>query len=319
MYIKSVFSLLLVSSSVWAQSLLPNGPYRGVFQTATGPIPFNFEVKNGASATTVYLLNASEREELKGVEQRGDSVIIPIPLYDASLRFARKEGKLTGIYRAGGNQPIPVTAEAGRTDRYEQGAPPTVSLNGKWDVGVQRSPNKPDDVNQTVGVFEQKGSRVTGTILTTTGDYRYLDGHVTGNRFALSSFSGSAPAVFQGEIGADGKLIGEFRYVRGSFPANGVKNDNAKLPDLYGLTYLKPSYKKLDFTFPDLNGKSVSLSDAKYKDKVVIVTILGSWCPNCIDETAFLAPWYKAISSGASKLSDWPLSAKMIRPLLKQP
>jgi peroxiredoxin len=74
----------------------------------------------------------------------------------------------------------------------------------------------------------------------------------------------------------------------------GKKNDNAKLPDLYSLTYLKPGYKKLDFTFPNLNGKPVSLSDAKYKDKVVIVTILGSWCPNCIDETAFLAPWYKA-------------------------
>ena len=66
------------------------------------------------------------------------------------------------------------------------------------------------------------------------------------------------------------------------------------MPDLYSLTYLKPGYKKLDFTYPDLNQKPVSLTDAKYKDKVVIVTILGSWCPNCIDETAFLAPWYKA-------------------------
>jgi len=145
-----------------------------------------------------------------------------------------------------------------------------------------------------VGVFEQKGSRVTGTVLTVTGDYRYLDGQVTGNEFRLSSFSGSAPVVLQGKINSDGTLTGEFRYIRGAFPLTGKKNDNAKLPDLYSLTYLKPGYKKLDFTFPDLNGKAVSLADAKYKDKVVIVTILDSWCPNCIDETAFLAPWYKA-------------------------
>ncbi|HEV7383205.1 MAG TPA: TlpA disulfide reductase family protein, partial [Dyadobacter sp.] len=44
---------------------------------------------------------------------------------------------------------------------------------------------------------------------------------------------------------------------------------------------------------PDSDGKTVSLSDPQYKDKVVIIQILGSWCPNCMDETNFLAPWYK--------------------------
>ena len=293
---QSIAFALVSSASVFAQSTLPNGPYRGQFQTPGGAVPFNFEVKNAAaSAATVYLLNADEREELTGVQQSGDSVFIPIPLYDASLRFQRKGGKLTGVYRSNsGAKDLPVTAEFGRSNRYEKGAAPTVSLNGKWDIGIQRSTSDPADINQTVGVFEQKGSRVTGTVLTTTGDYRYLDGQVTGNEFRLSSFSGSAPAVLQGRINPDGSLTGEFRYVRGAFPLTGKKNDNAKLPDLYSLTYLKPGYKKLDFTFPDLNGKPVSLSDAKYKDKVVIVTILGSWCPNCIDETAFLAPWYKA-------------------------
>ena len=49
---------------------------------------------------------------------------------------------------------------------------------------------------------------------------------------------------------------------------------------------------KLNFKFPDLNGKSVSLSDPVFKNKVVIIQILGSWCPNCMDETRFLSPWY---------------------------
>lgn len=286
---------LLVSASALAQlpAQLPDGPYRAQFQTPGGPVPVNFAVKG----TTAYLLNANEREPLTGIQQAGDSVFIPIPLYDASLRFRRNpDGKtLTGLYRTNsGAVAVPLTAELGRTDRYEAGPAPTVSLNGKWDIGIQRDPAKPDDINQTVGVFEQTGSRVTGTVLTVTGDYRYLDGQVTGNEFRLSSFSGSTPAVLQGRVNPDGTLTGEFRYIRGAFPLTGKKNDNAKLPDLYSLTYLKPGFKKVDFTFPDLNGKSVSLADAKYKGKVVIVTILGSWCPNCIDETAFLAPWYKA-------------------------
>ncbi|RYC69480.1 peroxiredoxin family protein [Spirosoma sordidisoli] len=288
---------LLMGTVALAQTpvSLPAGQYRGEFQTSSGAIPFNFEVqvKNNA-AVTVYLLNANEREELTGTHAEGDSIVIPIPLYDASLRFKRSGQLLTGIYRAGQGRPIPVTAAYGRSDRFEKGAAPTVSLTGKWEIGIQRNPNDPNDVNQTVGVFTQTGSRVTGTILTTTGDYRYLDGQVTGNEFRLSAFSGSSPSVFQGTIQPDGSLTGTFRYIRGTIPVTGKKNDGAKLPDLYSLTQLKPGYNQLAFTFPDLTGKPVSLTDAKYKDKVVVVTILGSWCPNCIDEAAFLAPWYKA-------------------------
>jgi thiol-disulfide isomerase/thioredoxin len=70
------------------------------------------------------------------------------------------------------------------------------------------------------------------------------------------------------------------------------KNDFASLPDPESLTYLKKGYEKIEFTFPDINGKSVTLNDEKYKNKVVILQIFGTWCPNCMDETKFLAPWF---------------------------
>ncbi|MDO7793897.1 peroxiredoxin family protein, partial [Escherichia coli] len=77
-------------------------------------------------------------------------------------------------------------------------------------------------------------------------------------------------------------------------PLKGTKNDQIELPDAYSLTKVKDG-KQFDFTFPDaFTGQNTSLSDAKYKGKVVIVTILGSWCPNCIDEASYMAPWYKA-------------------------
>ena len=56
---------------------------------------------------------------------------------------------------------------------------------------------------------------------------------------------------------------------------------------------MKKGFDRLDFTFPDIEGNKVSLSDPKFKDKVVIVSILGSWCPNCLDEMEYLSPWYK--------------------------
>ncbi len=38
----------------------------------------------------------------------------------------------------------------------------------------------------------------------------------------------------------------------------------------------------------------VSISDDRFRNKVVIIQIMGSWCPNCMDETAFLSEYYKA-------------------------
>lgn len=55
---------------------------------------------------------------------------------------------------------------------------------------------------------------------------------------------------------------------------------------------LKEGYDKMAFSFPDLNGNLVSLDDEKYQNKVIILQIFGTWCPNCMDETKFYTNWY---------------------------
>jgi len=76
-----------------------------------------------------------------------------------------------------------------------------------------------------------------------------------------------------------------------------VKNDTSTLRDANALTYLKEGSDKLSFTFKNENGDSVSLTDEKYKNKVVIVQILGTWCPNCMDESRLYADLYKQYSA----------------------
>ena len=56
---------------------------------------------------------------------------------------------------------------------------------------------------------------------------------------------------------------------------------------------MKDPSQPLTFAFPDLNGRVVSLSDARFKGKVVVVAISGSWCPNCHDEAPFLEEIYR--------------------------
>jgi peroxiredoxin len=144
-----------------------------------------------------------------------------------------------------------------------------------------------------VGLINQTGNKLSATFLRVTGDSRYLEGIVEGNDFYLSGFIGSNPSYYKGQFTKEGKLTGEIISARGSQPFSGTPNDNAALPDPYKLTLLKEGYTSLDFSFPDADGNRISLSDKKFDNKVVIIAITGTWCPNCIDEAAFLAPWYK--------------------------
>ncbi|WP_431295089.1 peroxiredoxin family protein [Pedobacter sp. P26] len=174
--------------------------------------------------------------------------------------------------------------------RFKTDKPATADYSGSYDV-VFTSTNGKEE--KTVGLFKQTGNKLTGTFLRVTGDSRYLEGVVEGNEFQLSSFIGSSPSYYKGTFQPDGTLSGEILGARGSQAFTGTKNKDAALPDPYKLTYLKKGYKTLDFSFPDVNGKKISLKDEKYKNKVVILTITGSWCPNCVDEVTFMAPWYK--------------------------
>jgi thiol-disulfide isomerase/thioredoxin len=184
------------------------------------------------------------------------------------------------------------SAEQGQPWRFFKTAEkPAFNITGRWLATFDENGKK--DIR--VGEFKQVGAHVTGTFLTTTGDDRYLDGTVAGNKLYLSAFDGGHAFLFIADIKDPKTLVNGKDQAEYAEATNwtAVADANAKLPDAYSLTYLKPGYKKIAFTFPDLNGKKVSLSDPQFKNKVVIVQMLGSWCPNCMDETPYLVSYYK--------------------------
>jgi thiol-disulfide isomerase/thioredoxin len=101
--------------------------------------------------------------------------------------------------------------------------------------------------------------------------------------------------VFLYEAAIDGDAMrGDFRSGASWRETWVAKRDgNAALPDMDRQTWLKDGVACFDFTFPDENGRPLSLSDPRFADKVVIVQLATSWCPNCADETRFLAPWHR--------------------------
>jgi peroxiredoxin len=302
--LKTLTAGLLLSSAAFAGDKDPvikfikEGVWRGVFTVAESKVPFNFEFKGKDPEHAIFtLLNGTRRDDFHVQKLGKDSVFVKMNTYDAALvAKINDDGTLSGEYRSlvpgfRGNS-LPFIAEHGKSYRFvEPGkdVAPAANLTGKWEFKVyskEQVPNK-------VAILKQTGNKLTGVIMQVTGDSRELEGTVQGDEFVLSGFTGPSPKIYRGKINADGTLSGEIGagiYDNTKFDA--VKDDKAELPDPYKLTFLKEGYRKLDFTFPDLTGKPVSLSDDKYKGKVVIIEIVGTWCPNCTDQTVFLSPWF---------------------------
>jgi thiol-disulfide isomerase/thioredoxin len=101
--------------------------------------------------------------------------------------------------------------------------------------------------------------------------------------------------LFTGHFLDKDQIVNGKLYSGPTYVANWTANRDAAaiLPDAYSLTKLKGGETRLNFKFPDTEGELVSIDDDRFKNKVVIIQFLGSWCPNCMDETAFLSPFYK--------------------------
>ncbi|HEY0246207.1 MAG TPA: TlpA disulfide reductase family protein [Mucilaginibacter sp.] len=283
------FTLLFTAS--FAQTKLATGIWRGALKTASGTeIPFNFEVSNVAGKQHLAIINGAERFKVDNLTGQGDSVFIKMPLFDSEFRLKLQGGNLTGCWvRHLGDKDANIDFKATPNTAwrfFKTPQKPTVNVTGRWSAII--------DNDVTVGEFKQTGNKLTGTFLSTTGDYRYLDGVVSGNQLYLSCFDGGHAYTFTAKINGqkmtDGKFYAGYTSI---YNWAATKDENAKLLDAYSLTALKPGYKKIDFSFRDISGNKVSLSDDRFKNKVVIVQIMGSWCPNCMDETDYLVNYYK--------------------------
>ncbi|MES2267993.1 MAG: TlpA disulfide reductase family protein [Bacteroidota bacterium] len=296
---KILFSAVFVAALTQittAQTKLKTGPWRGALITkSANQIPFNFEVSNIGGKQQLAIINSTEHFKVTDVTSKGDSVFIKMPLFDSEFRLKQQESNLSGQYiRHLGDRDVPMdfTATAGTAWRFFKTPAKTQhNVSGRWSAIFGEG----DGRDTTVGEFKQVGQKVTGTFLTTTGDYRFLEGTVSGDSLYLSCFDGGHAFLFIAKITdnntlTDGKF---FAGLTGKDVWTAVRNENAKLPDAYSLSALKPGYRKLAFSFKDLTGKTVSLDDARFKSKVVIVQIMGSWCPNCMDETAYMVNYYK--------------------------
>lgn len=278
------------------------GVYRVVLESPGGDLPFGLDLERRGSGWVGWLINGAERLPLDEVAIDGSQLEIKMPGYENRLTAHATSDGLEGevfLDKLGGkNQHIPLHAARSQPFRFFPAVtgPGTAAgtiarVAGRWAVTFV------DDDGQSekaVGEFTQAKDVVRGTFLTDTGDHRFLEGQVRDGELYLSTFDGAHVFLYKARVAADGSLAGDFWSGSAYHERWTAQRDaHATLPDAYSLTNVRAGAPPFAFTFPDLAGHPVSSSDARFHDKVVIVTLAGSWCPNCHDEAAFLSPLYR--------------------------
>jgi peroxiredoxin len=269
----------------------PLGQYRGVLSVAGGDLPFGLELERDNGVLVAWLINGPERVRVSDVQLDGDRLTMKMPGYShrlvAHFVDGRFEGTVEFLRPRGVIRSVRVVAVPGQGWRFfpKPGAEP-MDFSGRWSVKF-----RDDEGHEETAIAElaQRGHEVTGTVLRASGDDRYIAGEARGDTLFLSRFDGGSAYLYLGRLGSDGTLSGDFHSSSGAHDTwSGRRDPQAQLEDPARMTALKPGAKSLEFTFPDLDGSPVSFPAERFAGKVVLITIGGSWCPNCHDEAVFL-------------------------------
>jgi len=255
-------------------------------------LPFNFTVsKDSVGKYKLEIMNAEEIIYVDEISISGDSITIQTPVFEGYIAGNFTENSIKGQFiKESLDRIVPFEARHNISERFNGNNDSKLDVTGVWETLF--SPNTNDEY-VAKGIFLQENDKVTGTFRTTTGDYRYLQGIMDGDSLKLSAFDGAHAFLFTAKV-TDSSMNGMF-YSGNHFkePFVAKRNDSYQLPSPDSLTFIKEGYDKLSFTFPDKNGNMISLTDEEFKDKVVVVQLMGTWCPNCLDETKFLVSYLK--------------------------
>jgi len=292
-FIQFVFIVFLSCNSEPAKKTdknitLINGNWKLEFSSQGYTIPISASIHGNI----LTIINADEKIETDLVI-KNDSFYVSIPNFNSHLEgIILSNKKISGLYIKDlvEDYVIPFTANNTQDDRFVSTSENTSTVKSKYEVNIDRG----DHTSKAIGLFKQTDKYVEGSFATETGDYRYLEGIVDGNKLSVSTFDGSHLFLFTADLKGDSLVNGLYISGKtGNYKWEAGANENFELSDPEKLTSVNKGGK------PDLNlrllstdGDSVSLSDEQFKNKVKIVQITGTWCPNCLDETRYFNTLY---------------------------
>lgn len=289
-------ALIALGSAAFAQSTNPviAGRWDATIQINGVETPFPLEISGSGADVTGFFFNGETRYPSTEGRFENGKLWLKWDYYEATLEATLANGVLEGRYagtrRMAGPFAIRATKAAVPGEPAASGAVP--NIDGLWEIPYKSGKGE----LAWRFVVQQHGADAAATILRVDGDTGTISGRFQNGKFVLSHFDGARAHLLQITPASDGTLdiLQDANTKMTAFrPAFARAKGLPEPTDPNQHTTMKDPDAPFQFSFPDLKGRTVSNTDARFRGKVMVVEITGSWCPNCHDEAPFLEEMYR--------------------------
>jgi thiol-disulfide isomerase/thioredoxin len=294
-------SLIAGTGAIAAPSI--DGRWDAVLSRDGVDIPFRLDIKGeGQNLKGVFYDGFKPYDGTTSASFQDGKLTLNLEHYlttiDATLDHGKLSGQLSTKGRASG-----YSFEATRHVDSASARVKTPAIAGNWVIPLEAPSSKGESAFRFV--VQQRGADVAAAILRIDGDTGSYSGSYLDGKWVLSHFDGGRPGMIIVTPKPDGSL--EIQQHVESHAAANAKPDGGRaailtayradvaeakgLPkpdDFLTHTTAKDPGAAFKFAFPDLDGKLVTNDDPRFKGKVIVAVVSGTWCPNCHDEAQYL-------------------------------
>jgi thiol-disulfide isomerase/thioredoxin len=302
------------SVSVFAQTAPANldGRWTATMTQKGGTIiPFRLDISGGGDHLVGTLHNGGDDIEntTAGSVQNG-VVKLNFEHYLTDIEATVKDGELDGKIVVTRRSAINITpgklSEASgdsftafHAKRYTAPTAEAVAnvpnIDGVWELPH----DSPKGEKSWRLIVQQKGAEIETTVLRVDGDTGGLTGSWQDGKFVASHFDGARPGLIEITPQQDGTLSVNLKAEPRNEVLTAYRPEVARakgLPEPANYlthTSVRNPNEVFTYSFRDVDGKVESNDDPKFKGKVVLAIVTGTWCPNCHDEAKYLVQLYK--------------------------
>jgi peroxiredoxin len=284
------------ATAAWADSTASiDGRWDATLTVNGAAIPFRLDISGDGATLKGTLYNGDDKEFTTQASFENGTLVLNQEHYLTKITATLKDGELQGKIQMRNDQTTEGSAFSAKRYVPATQAANAPSIAGNWIVPYE----SPKGEKAWRFIAKQSGAEVTAAILRVDGDTGALTGTYHDGKFLLSHFDGQRPYLLEVTPAKDGTLA---LVQKGGGPRQGnltaYREDVAQakgLPapsDYTTHTTMKDPNEVFAYSFPDVNGKVLSNEDPKFKGKVVLAIVTGTWCPNCHDEAQYLVQLY---------------------------
>jgi thiol-disulfide isomerase/thioredoxin len=267
-------------------------------------VPFRLGIAVEGDRLSGWFFNGAQRVRSTAGTLNSGHLVLEFPSYARRLDLQQgADGTLSGGYGSTtpgtAAPPLPIFARRA----LAHAALPASAGEAVPDIaGLWIIPTESRKAGEKAWRFiaRQSGAQVSAAILRVDGDSGALTGTWDDGKVVLSHFDGARPALLEVSTAPQGTLRLVMRGADGVDrtrtayrPRTAAQQGLPAAADPTRHTGMQDATEAFRFRFPDLEGRVVANTDARFRGRVLVIDVMGSWCPNCHDEAPLLEALYR--------------------------